>query len=495
MISRILFLLCSCFFCVTGLSANPYTFNYTENCHQAYQEYMSLRLEAGNRIIRKEMMQQPRNLMATYIADYEDCILLLFNGNLQEYAQRKHHLDLRLELIDNGDEDDPWYRLCKSGIYFHWAMVQFRFGENIKAAATFRKSFRLIKENDQLFPDFPQNKIFLGMQEAVVGTIPDEYKWLASIFGMKGDVRSGLQKIAGFIAQAEEKDPLRNEAIIYYHYLKFYLLSEQEEVWKYINSAAFPTRNNLLHAFIKANVALNYRKGEVALQTLKEAALLKEYRHFPIFDYEMGIALQLQLDKAAIPVFRDFLNRYRGRIFVKDAWQQLTLAHYLHGNMQQATYSRNKIKTEGTASTDADKQARRFADSGIWPVLPLLQARLLIDGGYYQEALSKLTACNPVSLATATDKLEYHFRTGRVYDELRKDVTAMQYYQTTIDMGRNRKEHFAARSALQIARIHERNGRKQDAVARYNECLSMKGHDFQTNIDQQAKAGLNRLSK
>jgi hypothetical protein len=133
--------------------------------------------------------------MATYLADYSDCLLLLMNGDRRDYKQRAGHLDERMQLIEKGDNKNPWFRLCKAGLYFHWALVSVRFGENFKAATTFRKSFLLLKENNKLFPNFPQNKIFMGVEEAVVGTIPSDYQWLATIFGMKGNVKNGISKM------------------------------------------------------------------------------------------------------------------------------------------------------------------------------------------------------------------------------------------------------------------------------------------------------------
>jgi hypothetical protein len=41
--------------------------------------------------------------------------------------------------------------------------------------------------------------------------------------------------------------------------------------------------------------------------------------------------------------------------------------------------------------------------------------------------------------------------------------------------------------------IYEQNNQKTKAINKFRECLSMKGHDFKNSIDQQAKAGLNRL--
>lgn len=477
------------------IRAAEYVFQYNSRCRDAYHQYLSLRLEEGNSTIRREMMSNPYNLMATYISDYEDCLLLLFNGSEKDYKQRKGHFEERLDLIENGDEDDPWYRLCKAGLYLHWSLVYIRFGENFKAATNFRKSYLLIKENRDLFPDFSLNNVFLGMEEAVAGTIPDDYKWLASIFGMKGNVRKGIGKVAAFVKNTKPGDPLREEALIYYCYLKFYLLSQQEEVWNFVNTNQFQQEHNYLSTFILANLGINYRKGETALKALREVESEPVFSQFPIFGYELASALLLKLDPDAVNYFNHFLKSYSGRFFIKDTWQQMAISYYIHGDVSRAGYCRGQIARQGTTNTDADKQAKRFGEGNIWPAVAILQARLLIDGGYYTLALAKLQGCDINNLSSPVDKLEYYFRMGRVYDELKNEGKAIQFYQTTINMGRNRKEHFAARSALQMGWIYERSGRIQEAISRFRECLSMKGHDFQANIDQQAKAGLSRLTQ
>jgi hypothetical protein len=70
---------------------------------------------------------------------------------------------------------------------------------------------------------------------------------------------------------------------------------------------------------------------------------------------------------------------------------------------------------------------------------------------------------------------------------------AVQAYQRVINSGRQRPEYFAARAALQMAGIYEAHGQKAAAKRYYEVTLSMRDHDFQTSIDQQAKAGLARL--
>jgi tetratricopeptide (TPR) repeat protein len=454
---------------------------------------MALHLDEGTVELVQEIKDNPYNLMSTYLADYHDCLLLLFNGDKTDYEQRKGHMDSRLSILDRGDSRSPWFLLCKAGIYLHWAFVNIRMGENLKAANYFRKSFQLLKENRKRFPSFEYNDIFWGLETAAVGAIPDDYKWIASIFGMRGDVKKGLNYLSSFINTHTAQDPLRNEAVIYYAYFRFYLLSQHKEVWNFVNSSQFPVSNNLLHLFVRTNIAVNYRKADVAIQTLKLAQEDAGYNRYPIFDYELGTALLLKLNLNCITTFQRFLSRYRGNFFVKDTWQKIAYAYYIQGNMREAESSKEKIKTEGTTSVDADKQALRFAKNGKWPDKTLLEVRLLVDGGYAKQALERISVVKESSL-DMPGKLEYNFRMGRIYDELGNESKALQYYQVTINMGRDRQEHFAARSALQMAFIYEQQGKINEALSKYKECTGMQDHDFKNSIDQQAKAGINRLT-
>ncbi len=475
--------------------AKEYHYKYTDNCSKAYNLYLSLQPEKGKELLRKELIADPYNLMATYISDYDDCLLMLFNGNTTDYEQLKHHQGRRLALMERGDEQSPWFRFCKAGLYMHWAFVHLRYGENLKAASNFRRSFLLLKENKRLFPSFAQNDVFLGIEEATVGALPDNYKWIASIFGMKGDVKSGVAKVKKFIDNHNRADALYAEALVYYAYLNYYILSDKDEAWSTVSSQKFVTENNLLNCFVKANIAINYRKANAAINVLKQAEHIDRYELYPIFDYEYGYALVYKQDKEAITRFNSFLKNYSGRIFVKDAWQKLSYTYYLQGNSSMAEYCKGKIVQEGTTDTDSDKQAMRFASQGNWPDDLLLKAQLLTDGGYYEDAFEVLSSTRAERLNSLPFELEYYFRMARVNDELNKKATAIEYYNKTIKLGRDRQEQFAARSALQLGFLYEKQALPEKAIDMFQLALSMKSHDFKNSIDQQAKAGINRLSK
>lgn len=482
---------------ISGISsAKTYHYKYTAGCAEAYRHYMALKPVQGRAAITRELVADPYNLMATYLSDYEDCLQLLFNGSRVDYNQLKHHQQQRLNLMERGDINSPWHRLCKAGIYMHWAFVNTRFNENLKAANNFRKSYALLKENRRLFPSFEYNDIFWGIEEATVGAIPDNYKWIASIFGVKGNIKEGMRRVESFIQKHDIDDPLYREAIVYYAYMTHYLLSDKERAWQIVSGSNFSTNDNLLNSFVKCNIALNYRKADQALHVLKNAMKIDGYNNYPIFEYEYGYTLLHKLDAGAVNKFNDFLKKNKSPLFIKDTWQKLAYAHYLENNMQMAIQCRNKITTMGTATTDADKQAMRFAQQqNTWPNKTLLKAQLLIDGGFYEDARAILIKTKPDDYSNTAHKLEYYFRLARVYDETGHVREAVEYYNTAINTGRNRQEQFAARAALQLGFLYERLHKKDMAIKMYQLAMSMEDHDFKNSIDQQAKAGVGRLSQ
>ncbi|MDB5087596.1 MAG: hypothetical protein JWR09_1590, partial [Mucilaginibacter sp.] len=54
---------------------------------------------------------------------------------------------------------------------------------------------------------------------------------------------------------------------------------------------------------------------------------------------------------------------------------------------------------------------------------------------------------------------------------------------------------FAANSALMIGNIYEEIKEYKKAAIYYNQAIDMKSHDYQTDIDNDAKAGLKRIGQ
>ncbi len=488
-------------FCFTWLlpaiskAGDAYTFDYNPACAAAYHAYLSLHVPEGDALIARELAAHPYNLTATYIADYGDAITLLFNGDPYQLQQRQAHEDERIARLEKGDDASPWKRLALSGVYLHWSLIHIWEGRQLKAATGLRRSYLLLRDNATRFPAFAPDDGLYGAEEALAGIIPDSYKWIANVLGMKGSLANGLARLSTFLRRnGAPESPLREEALLYDYFLRFHFGGDKPGVWKAVSSdAAFPIAANPMRAFLRANLALAYRHADAAIAALRTDDVQIAARAWPILHFELGSALLLRQDAASIGYFNRFLAANKGKPYVKDALQQAAFAAYLAGQSAQAAAYRTRILSEGNTFTDADRQAQRFAKGGNWPQLLLLRARLLIDGGYAAQALIKLRETSAAAFNEPADKVEYDFRLGRALEETGDAPAAVQAYQRAINAGRSRPEHFAARAALQMGGIYEARAQKAEAGRYYETALSMRDHDYQASIDQMAKAGLARV--
>ncbi len=497
-----LLLLCCLLLCSLGSRALPaeegYFFEYTPACATAYREYMALRIPEGDAAVRRAIIDNPKNLLPTFLANYDDCLTLMLNGDPAEFKARRHHYDERIEWMEKGPEDSHWSPLTKGILHLQWALVYVRFGERVKAALAFRRSYVALKAGAKTAPPGSPLLAYLGFEEALVGTLPEDYKWIAGVFGLKGGgIHKGVNAIGKYLETARDNPdaPLYVEAQLFHSYLRFYLLQQQDEAWNYLNSAAFNPAENLMHRLVVGNVALNFRKADAAILHLQAAAAYPQSSRFPVVDYELGNALLHKLDGGCVMAYNRYLANTRGSWYQKDAQQKIAWAYLLMGRRAEAGNALAAVRRRGNAFVDADKQAQKAAEKNTLPNPLLLAPRLLCDGGFYAQALKKLSAVKPAELTVLGDRLEYYYRCGRTYDGLDQHDKALPFYRAAYDQGKDASDQFGSRAALQSGILLEKRGDKTGALRWYNIALGLRNHDFQASIDQQAKAGIDRLSK
>jgi tetratricopeptide (TPR) repeat protein len=459
---------------------------------------MALRIPEGDAAVRRAIIENPQNLLPTFLANYDDCLTLMLNGDPAEFKSRRHHYEERIEWMQKGPKDSYWLPLTKGILHLQWALIYVRFGERVKAALAFRRSYVALKEGSKTAPPGSPLLAYLGFEEALVGTLPEDYKWIAGMFGLKGGgVHKGVNAIGTYLENARSipNAPLYAEAQLFHSYLRFYLLQQQDEAWNYLNSAAFNPAENMLHRLVVANVALNFRKADAAITHLQAAATYPQSSRFPVVDYELGNALLHKLDGGCVTAYNRYLSRTPGSWYQKDAQQKIAWAYLLMGKRAEAGNALAAVHRRGNTFVDADKQAQKAAENNRLPNPLLLAPRLLCDGGFYAQALKKLAAVKQTQLPVLADRLEYYYRCGRTYDGLDQDDKALSFYRAAYEQGKEATEQFGARAALQSGILLEKNGDKREALRWYHAALDLRDHDFQASIDQQAKAGIDRLSK
>ena len=472
-------------------------FAFTPNARQAYEYATSLRFGEAYGLLAQMKLEDPNNLIVHHIENYIDFFTLYIQEDEETYRQLRKNRDYRLDKVRAGDRSSPYYLFVQADIRLQWALVRLRFEDYLGAFTEVSKAYKLLKENEELFPGFMPNKKDLGILHAMVGTIPDGYKWGVKLLGgLDGTIAQGRREVEAVLAYARNDDFIfEQETVVLYAYLLLHLDNKGEEAWQAVSGSSLQPAENPMHCFIMANIAMRTGRNGRAIQLLEQRRQGAAFFPFPYLDYMLGLAKLRRLDRDANPCFQRFVQHYQGSNFIKEAYQKMAWQELVNGNPDGYRRYIKACLVKGSAIAGGDKNALQEAEDGLAPDLSLLKARLLFDGGYFQKGYQTLAARPPESFTFPDGQLEYFYRMGRLLHGLRRYGEALQYYQSAIDRGAGSPHFYACNAALQMGLIHESEGEPAEARAAFERCLSLKPDEYRTELHQKAKAGLDRLEE
>ncbi len=477
-----------------GLQAQGH-FTFSPLARKAYDEATSLRFEAARQSLRQLEREDPQNLIYHLVDNYIDFFTLFIDEDQSVFQRLEKNKSYRLQQIRQGDSFSPYYRYCQAEIKLQWALVRLKFEEYFTAFNEVKSAYRLLQKNTEEYPSFIANQKSLGILHAMIGTVPDSYKWGVKLLsGMNGTIEQGRQEIEEVLNFARENDfVFEQETMVMYSFLLLHLNNQSEAAWSTIRSPKLNTQQNPLATFVLANIAMRTGRNDEAIQLLEASPKGQEFYPFPYLDYLLGLAKLYRLDPDADQYLAAYLEDFDGRNYIKEAYQKRAWYQLLQGD--ETAYQRYMAlcKSEGYALIEGDKTAQREAEQGQLPHPSLLRARLLFDGGYYQRAAEVLAEEEVSAYPEERFRLEHRYRLGRIRHQQGQEDKAIAQYQAAIDAGRDSPWYFACNAALQVGRLYE--GRAEYGKAReyYRSCLQMRPEEYRNGLHQQAKAGLNRL--
>ena len=479
---------------MTSQAIGQYQYQWTARTQKIYESITSLRIPEARTLINQDKKANASNLIYPLLESYADFYQLFLNENKAEYNQMYPAFEQRIKLLEEGPKQSPYHLYTIALAHLHKSLIAIRFNKNLEAALDFRKAFLLFKENKKAYPNFSPNDVYLGLMTTVIGTIPKGYQWMASLLGMSGKITEGNALVLKYIHSKDAyANHCRNEALFVYPYLVMNFEGNKKKTFDFLENTDYDFTNNHLHTYMATNLYLNNQQSQKALQIASNINPANTYLDLPFWQFEMGYAYlnELKLD-AAKNALQQFINRFKGQFYVKDAFEKLSWIAYIQGDQAKANAYRSNVLSKGNDITDADKQALQNAKKGTWPHPILLRARLLSDGGYQQQTLSVLAGKTSKDFDKDADKTEFAYRLGRIYDLAGQPDQAIPFYSSAIEKGANQPAYFAARAALQIGFIYEQKNNPSLAITFFNTCLEMKNHAFKNSLDQKAKTGIQR---
>jgi tetratricopeptide (TPR) repeat protein len=472
-------------------------FEFSPLARAAYDKTLALKFDEANSIIEELRRKEPDNAVAYYIENYADCLRVFISEDQALFDRLAPKAEKRLAILRGSDASSPYYLFSQAQVRLLWAMNRAKFGEYLTAFNETSTAFGQLEANQKKFPTFMPNKMSLGVLHAIVGSIPDNYKWgFKLLSGMNGSTQQGQSEIEEVIHYAKSNDfVFEQESLVIYAFLTLHLNNQNENAWQLINSARLKPKENLLAAFALSNVAMRTGRNDKAIEILQNRPTNAAYFPFHFLDYQLGLCKMYRGDSDADIYMKRFVSNFHGRNYLKEANQRLAWFELLKGNWNGYKAYLETVKSAGKSDIGGDKNALKEAKSGVTPNGDLLRSRLLFDGGYFQKAYNYLSQKNENNFAQEAEKLEFNYRLGRILQMLKKPNDAIIYFDKTIQSGRSTRYYFACNAALQMATIYEENGNKIKAKEYYNFCLALNPDDYADGLHSKAKAGLGRLKK
>ena len=475
-------------------SLNGNHFEYTSLARNAYEKAISLQFSDAEAILEQIKTHDPDNLIIYHIENYIDCLTLFITEDKESFTRLKARKKERLAKVELGDPSSPYYLYIQADIRLQWALVRLKFEEYLGAFTDVSKAYKLLQKNEEAFPEFIPNKKDLGLLHALVGTIPDSYKWgLKLLSGLDGTIAQGKKEMEGVLKYAQKNQFLfENETLVIYSFMLLHLANKPEEAWAIAHDRLNP-RKNLLHCFVLSNIAMRTDRNDEAIQLLTERPQGKTYFPFHFTEYMLGISKLRRLDPDANTYLLSFLSKYEGENFIKDTYQKLAWHALINGNAVGYRHFMNECQLKGKALTGDDISALNEAKESYLPTKNILKARLLFDGGYFNKAFNEIERVDYKKLNYEKEQLEYLYRKGRILHGLKKYDQAIFYYSLTIKKGREEPYYFACNAALKAGLIYENRKIYTKAQEFYSDCLNMFPNEHQNSLHHQAKAGLGRI--
>ena len=449
---------------------------------------LNLQIKEVAQDLHERRLAEPGNKMYDFLESYTWFFTLFIQEEQTQYDRALKRKKTLLENIKKGDPTSPYYRFCQAEILLQWATIHLKFNEKTKAAYDVYEAYQLLEENTKRFPDFHENYKSLSIIHALAQSLP---AWVQKLSGIKGSVSQGTKEIEVLVNRIHNYPLFKDEILAIYIYILFYTKQEKELAYTVIQKYKLNESQSPLLIFLTATITQKSGKNNDAIKILEERHKSPGQLPFLYLDFLLGKYKLYRLDKDANQHILKFVNGFKGRHYIKEAYQKLYWYEQLFGsNPGKSGYYKQQILKAGKSLIDEDSQALTESRDGA-PNPVLLKSRLLYDGGYYTRSMEELKSVSPDRFTTE-EKEEYYYRIAKNSDALLMYEDAIIHYKKALTLSTGVK-YYACSSALSLGHLYEKQQNFVLAKQYYQECLVLHPEGYSTSLHQKAKTALARM--
>lgn len=397
-----------------------------------------------------------------------------------------------IKRLESLPDSEPFKEIYIGQLYLAQAVLEGRYENYFNAAWNFLKSYNHLSDGYSDFPEFAPNGMELGVLYASLGSLPDDFKTTAKIFGFNADIQQGMKMISNSyykVSESEEYSYLKDYYGFVFSFMDFQLNDRSDNSPEKLG---LNWESSSFMVFMQSRMDYKDGKAQLAVKRVQNRPKGKEYADYNYLDYYLGkiaVSTDYELSKKSL---NSFIASRTNDDYLKSSLRYLAWSELLAGNSKETELLRTRILSEGKTDKGADLQALREAERGFNIVL--IRARILFDAGQYKEALvylesNKLEDC----CAFSHEKLEYYYRLGRCQESLNLNMEALISFKRAVNIDLVSPTFALGNSLLKAGDMERYFGNSKGAEFYYKACLDVKSYPFYDGIHQKAKAGLSAL--
>jgi tetratricopeptide (TPR) repeat protein len=420
------------------------------------------------------------NQANTYLHHYFDFIRFLTFEDSVDYKRLMDGSEAQLKNWKLSDTSPLTYSF-KANIYFHIGIAEAMRDKRWRSLKALIEGYELIQQASALFTDNSDLDKFNALFLILFDQMPDGLEWVSTILNIKGDVDKGFAELHQYVESVKNSPGVYEEALLYesFAYLKF--SSE---------SADYSKKLSLIDV-IKASPPLTYLSGSLMLKNHQPAnnrysSIVYLASRFPLLNYLNGRMLLNQLNDSCLIEFDAFIRRYKGSTFKTDVKLRQCWWYRLNGLNAQAIDLYHEVHESKSGIGNADRQASHEMEFLFSTNLQLIKARLLFDGGKYNEALSVLVKDKDTILKDAKQAEEYYYRMARAYHAMGEFELAIENYRKVINEKTDSERYFSPQSALYVAQIYFKQNRFTLSSQFLDQCFELNNGEYKEDINREA---------
>ncbi len=464
----------------------------TANSRRAYAEVLKLRLGPARELVQAELASTPTAPAPLLVANCADFAELVITQDAGRYNALINSQEVHLAALDHAPAS-ALRDYARAEITLHLGLSQLAFRHLVAGGYHLRGGYHQMQAVVKRYPAFAPARKSLGVCQFAIGSLPEGYHWLLNLLGLTADVDTGLQNLAFAAAQPND---FQTESQIYLTMIREGYYKKPEEALRLAEHLQAQQPDNLLFSYLLITTNKRQHHADAALAAYRARPTGAGYLPLAYLHHMAADLLLYQSDYAGSE--REnlaFLREYKGQHYRKDAAFKLYLAAWLGGQPAAAVARyREQINQPGPTDVEEDNYAQHYYHEAqaLNPVLT--RARLQIDGGYNQLALSTLRGFRVVPATLLRDRIEEPYRRARAYLGLGRPDSARFYLERTLTLSATGAPYyFAPQAALELGYLARSAGKKAQARAYFEKALGYPWHEYKNSTDAKANLALREL--